>query len=163
MKVLFDHQIFQLQEFGGISRYFTSLIRSLRDEHGIDCVTSVKYSKNVHLATLMGDQIEPPGNRESELGRFMGGAKFKGKKRLFDRWIRVKPPLYARYEALNKENSIKLLRAGDYDLFHPTYYDEYFMEHLDGKPFVLTVYDLIHEIFPEFAVYWEPNKTRRLL
>lgn len=36
-----------------------------------------------------------------------------------------------------------------YDVFHPTYYDNYFLEVLE-KPFVLTVHDMIHEKYPEY-------------
>src|SRR5690606_18233537 len=36
------------------------------------------------------------------------------------------------------------------DLFIPTYYDIKFLEYLGDKPFVLTVYDMIHELFPDY-------------
>jgi glycosyltransferase involved in cell wall biosynthesis len=35
-------------------------------------------------------------------------------------------------------------------VFHPTYYDPYFLRYLKGKPFVLTVHDMIYELFPEY-------------
>jgi glycosyltransferase involved in cell wall biosynthesis len=38
----------------------------------------------------------------------------------------------------------------DFDIFHPTYYDPYFLNYIGEKPFVLTIHDMIHEIFPEF-------------
>jgi glycosyltransferase involved in cell wall biosynthesis len=41
------------------------------------------------------------------------------------------------------------LAAGSFDVFHPTYYDPYFLEYLGDKPFVLTIHDMIHEKFPE--------------
>src|SRR5690606_29488819 len=41
----------------------------------------------------------------------------------------------------------------DYQIFHPTYYDTYFVNHLK-RPFVITVHDMIHEKFPE---YFENN------
>ncbi len=37
----------------------------------------------------------------------------------------------------------------DFDVFHPTYYDNYFLESLK-KPFVVTVHDMIHEKYPEY-------------
>ena len=42
------------------------------------------------------------------------------------------------------------LRAGETDLFHPTYYNDYFLEEAVNIPFVVTVYDMIHELFPEW-------------
>ncbi|MDX1718754.1 MAG: glycosyltransferase family 1 protein [Salegentibacter mishustinae] len=37
----------------------------------------------------------------------------------------------------------------NFDVFHPTYYDNYFLNSLK-KPFVLTVHDMIHEKYPEY-------------
>jgi glycosyltransferase involved in cell wall biosynthesis len=47
--------------------------------------------------------------------------------------------------------ALRLIEAGQFDVFHPTYYNLYFLEKLlwTRKPFVLTVHDLIHERFPE--------------
>jgi glycosyltransferase involved in cell wall biosynthesis len=42
-----------------------------------------------------------------------------------------------------------------FDIFHPTYYDPYFLELIE-KPYVLTVYDMIHEIYSE---YFSPSDT----
>lgn len=41
------------------------------------------------------------------------------------------------------------LNTLDFDVFHPTYYDNYFLDSLK-KPFVLTVHDMIHEKYPEY-------------
>ena len=45
---------------------------------------------------------------------------------------------------------IKTLLNKNYDLLIPSYYDSYFVEYIGDKPFVLTIYDMIHEIFPEY-------------
>jgi len=62
--------------------------------------------------------------------------------------------LYFRNEKIkkcqNQTATIELLKDNYYDLFHPTYFDDYFLPYLNGKPYVLTVYDLIEEIFPEY-------------
>lgn len=55
------------------------------------------------------------------------------------------------------------LRLDNYDIFHPTYYDPYFLNYNKGK-LVLTVYDMIHELLPEF--FSKEDKTadnKRLL
>ncbi len=44
---------------------------------------------------------------------------------------------------------INSLKQKDFDVFHPTYYDTYFMKYLGNRPYVLTVYDMIQEIFHE--------------
>jgi glycosyltransferase involved in cell wall biosynthesis len=56
------------------------------------------------------------------------------------------------------EISIKQLIKQDFDIFHPTYYEPYFLKYLRKKPYILTVYDMIHERFPQ---YFKPgDKTR---
>ena len=47
----------------------------------------------------------------------------------------------------NKRYAIQLLEAADYDIFHPTFFDEYFLPHLHGRPFVLTIHDMIPELY----------------
>ena len=57
-------------------------------------------------------------------------------------------------------SAINLIK-GDFDIFHPTYYDTYFLKFLGKKPFVLSVYDMNHEIYPDtaskldFTVEWK--------
>src|SRR5690606_2346406 len=46
------------------------------------------------------------------------------------------------------------------DIFHPTYYDAYFLSLLK-RPFVLTVHDLTHEIYPEFFPQNDPFITHK--
>lgn len=50
--------------------------------------------------------------------------------------------------AVNRGVSQKALTAS-FDVFHPTYYDPYFLDRLKGRPFVLTIHDMTHELFPE--------------
>ena len=56
--------------------------------------------------------------------------------------------------SLRKKKSDKLLdkffEENSYDLFVPTYYNPYFLNKINGKPFVLTVYDMIHELMPQY-------------
>ncbi len=42
-----------------------------------------------------------------------------------------------------------ILHQQKIDLFIPTYYDPYFLTEIGSKPFVLTVYDMINELFPQ--------------
>ena len=56
MKVVFDHQIFQQQRTGGISKSFCEFIPFLK-ENGIDWKLSVAQSNNMYLP-----QILPPGS-----------------------------------------------------------------------------------------------------
>ena len=49
-----------------------------------------------------------------------------------------------------------------FDIFHPTYYDDYFLEQLT-KPFVLTVHDMIHEKYAEYFGNSQDSCNKRKL
>lgn len=53
------------------------------------------------------------------------------------------------YLILNKLYFKYKIKNINYDIFHPTYYDDYFLDCINEKPFVLTIHDMIHEKFPE--------------
>jgi glycosyltransferase involved in cell wall biosynthesis len=139
MNVLYDHQVFEFQKIGGISRYFAKLIK-----YNPSARLSLKYSDNVYLndACFKKYNFLP---KEYEYENFLPGCTFRGKKRLFR--------YYKRFFSRGKTNialSKKSLKKSNFDIFHPTYYDPYFLPFLNNKPFVLTVYDMIHELFPEY-------------
>ncbi len=127
MKVLYDHQCFSMQEYGGISRYFHHLIKELKKDDEMIVDLSLKYSNNHYIDSDESTRVE----------NFLGLNKFKGKKILL--------------EQVNRQESIKTIKRNDFDIFHPTYYNSYFIKHLGNKPFILTVFDLTHEIFPHIA------------
>ncbi len=126
MKVLYDHQAFAGQRFGGISRYFVQLLKHLKYGSSLKVDYSLIYSENFYIKEL-GFKNYFSLLQENE---------FKGKYRL----IKF-------FSKLNEINSKRLIKKNKYDIFHPTYYDPYFLNHIGSKPFVLTVYDLIHERF----------------
>lgn len=125
MKVLFDHQIFQAQVYGGISRYFCELMKRFESDNEIEYDLSLRYSNNHYLKQLDDFPCKP----------FFENFTFRGKHRLLN--------------LLSERISKKIISKGDYDVFHPTYYDLYFLNFLNNKPFVLTVPDMIHETYPE--------------
>jgi len=137
MKVLYDHQIFQMENIGGISRYFAELLK-----YNPMLELSLKYSNNIYLQKkhFRDNNMLPKNYTFNTLFR---NFNFKGKRHLVKYYTKL----------LNKSNlsmSIGNLKKSDYDIFHPTYYDPYFLPYLKGKPFVLTVHDMIHELFPSY-------------
>jgi glycosyltransferase involved in cell wall biosynthesis len=122
MKVLFDDQIFTLQEYGGISRYFYELIKRGVKENDLEVNVSLKLSNNAYL-----NKNTYPG-----LHSFYPHKNIKGKFH-FIKWV-------------NQTVSNRAVKRGKYDVFHPTYYDTAFLKHLPaGKPFTVTFLDMIHE------------------
>ena len=125
MKVLIDNQIFEQQKFGGISRYFTKLESGNDIIQRMECFIQDNSSNN---------QIHKRIQRK--LGRV----------------------IFNHPQIQNESNQradfyISQLENLEYDIFHPTYFDNYFLGHIK-KPFVLTVYDMIHE---KYAEYFENN------
>jgi glycosyltransferase involved in cell wall biosynthesis len=57
----------------------------------------------------------------------------------------------------NNKLALNALLNNDFDLYLPTYYDISFLSFIEKKPFVLTVYDMIHEIFPQY--FEDDSKT----
>ena len=121
MKVLYDHQIFTIQKYGGISRYFYELIKNFNKQRDINIYTSLFLSNNYYIRD----------RKDIYYNEFLPNGKFKYKQRL--------------QIIINKLISIYNLKKQKYDIFHPTYYDTYFLKYIDNTPFVLTVYDMIHE------------------
>jgi len=145
MRILFDYQTFQLQKFGGISRYYVELINRLSLSHNIEI--GIKYSDNQYLKENIYISIKPIFDQRKE---FLKGMEFYGKGRLFNFLKGLTPSKYNDCYKLNREYSIELLKKQNFDIFHPTYYDDYFLDFIGKKPFVLTIHDMNYEKFPEF-------------
>ncbi len=122
MKVLYDHQIFTNQRFGGISRYFYELIKRFNGDI-YSCKVGAYLSNNAYY----NKDVNP------DLKSFFPENHFRGKDRII--------------KFANQSFSSKSIKGQDYDIFHPTYYDSYFLKIIKDKPFVVTFYDMIHEKF----------------
>jgi glycosyltransferase involved in cell wall biosynthesis len=143
MKILYDHQIFDLQQYGGISRYFCELMRAFTAAGEPAFALACPYTTNAYLWQAEFVRLNTPLTRR----RFRGSG--------------VVNNLLARRR--NGRAARTALAAGDYDLFHPTYYDPYFLPLLGGKPFVLTVHDMIHELYPDCFPADDPTRQWKAL
>jgi glycosyltransferase involved in cell wall biosynthesis len=128
MRIAYDFQAFALQSYGGISRYFTRLAQGLLDfEHQVEVFAPLH--RNKYLSVL------PKG---VENGRFI--EQFPPKT---SRLIITYNQFRCRYK-IAKWNP---------DVVHETYYNRIGMAP-KNCPTVITVYDLIHEMFPhEFSAH----------
>ncbi len=159
MKVLFDHQIFFQNQYGGIPKIFFEIFDRM-EERKLDYECSVdlsNYSKGEIYSKSRKELINKPPwfslytiykivkkvlnifhlslpefilNRESGLIRFS---------------------LKNQIGKINR-NVIKDLTYNKYSVFHATYYRDYFLESLleSKTKFVLTVHDCVHELFPNY-------------
>lgn len=147
MKVLYDYQAFQIQNHGGVSRGFTEVISRL-NKFGVDWEIAIKDSNNVHLYESL-PQVCLSGNFLTKLS-FCQKHKMKGKGLYYD--IMSNLHFLRNSDVVNKKKSLALLERGDFDVFHATFFDTYFLskiECLSGKPLVITIHDMTPELFPE--------------
>lgn len=122
MDILYDHQIFCMQKYGGISRYFYEI------------VSRIAQKENAYF--YEGYHINEYGLEDVADVNVISSMK------------RPKIPKTGRiFEMLNGWQLRKHIKRGKFDIYHPTYYRDY------GKGkccLVLTVHDMIHELFPKY-------------
>jgi glycosyltransferase involved in cell wall biosynthesis len=134
-RILFDHQKFTTQRYGGISRYFANIVDHIRAGNEFECISGVLYSDNQYLADRCG-----------VFNNALSDAFFStdfGKRQLY---------------RLNQQYCISLLKKNQFDVFHPTYYDPYFADYLK-RPLVTTIHDMTYERLPEY--FWAKDPLPR--
>ena len=122
MKIAFDHQIFTRQRYGGVSRYFAQLAACLKDLHEEPLIFAGFY-QNEYLRNL---------NPTIVRGGYTRGLIKRGQN--------------IRYVANDVRTKLTLSRWGP-DITHQTFYYARGRT-LPNIPVVLTVYDMIDELFP---------------
>ncbi len=147
MKILLDPQTYNEQKFGGISRYYTEMYLALNKADGVNVECPIVFSDNLHL---------------KEAGLFQSWKNVIMEFKWCPKFLKKK--ILKKAKKCNLRNTRNALKKHNFDLFIPTYYNPYFLEDLARKPFVLTVYDMIHEIFPQyFTGDLHTVKNKRLL
>lgn len=146
VRVLFDYQAFEMQKLGGISRYFFELSRNFLEKEVV-WKMPIRYSSNkfIHQMLFYDKSILPVVD---EYENFFFNLNFKGKWTIYSLRNRLLP--FLDKNKINKRLSLKEIRGKNFDIIHPTYYDNYFLDSLDKKPLVVTVFDMIHEKYPEY-------------
>ena len=121
MKVLYDHQAFTGLKFGGVARYFYELLSDFSQREDVDFDLALRFSNNEYLT----------------------GASFSNHSGFTNFLDYVTTNKVVSF--VNRLNSLRYIRLGEYDIFHPTYYHKYFLNHIGNKPFVLTFHDTTNE------------------
>ena len=137
MKVLWDPQVFTWQAHGGISRLFAETWRELRAQAAdIDVVVPRWLGPNGYAAAAGLPQTTIDTER-----RFPGRKSFV---RAFNRW-----------------SLRRAFRRARPALVHPTYFDPGFLRTIGRTPFVLTVFDMIHERFAQSGLPFDRKTSER--
>ena len=126
--VLYDYQAFAMQHIGGVSRYFAELAAHVGQEEGIEARVPVRFSDNLYAQEILGIKRRPGFYRYRT-----HGARF----------------LHALTDQLNQRALISALTTADNPIIHPTYYHPYVLSIRKPHRLVVTVYDMIHELFPD--------------
>ena len=123
MKIAFDHQTFNLQTYGGISRYYTILAQELLKQ-GQDVGVFAGVHRNNYLSTLPRDVV-----RGVKLPQY--------------------PPKSSRiFQVFNHYLANVQINHWQPDIVHETYYS-FMPSPKTSLPRVTTVYDMIHELYPQ--------------
>src|SRR5712691_4896328 len=122
MEVLYDHQMFSIQRFGGITRIFVELAREL--SRSPEC--SIHWYRGIHSDGY-------------EVGDF--------RRRLARYWAFPWPSGKKRRDRLNRVGFGWFVRTSrrPYDIYHPSYYGPSLAPVAGSKRLVVTVYDMILE------------------
>lgn len=120
MKIFYDYQILTSQRYGGISKYHYELIRHLNQKQDVATTVVVKGNINEYFKDFFGP---------------IGKPQYGYRKKLL-------------------ENSNKLLTLAElqkgYDIVHPTYYAPYLLKYASKNRIVITIHDMIQELYPQF-------------
>ncbi len=136
IRILYDEQIFLLQEYGGISRYFTELIKAFEANSnlGVKPLLSSREVRNQYI--LMETKtlnLQKVGNRFISLISLA----FQG---MFHRRLKV-----------------------EVDLVHQTFYLPGFFSRFSKTPKALTLFDMIPERAHGGRRFWNPHFVKRLV
>lgn len=140
MRILYDHQTF-LQEVGGIPKYFSNLISSIKKVTNNKIETSVLINKCVYFKDIQ-NTITINSYHHALLNTIL---KKRPGRRLI--WF------------INKSYTLFKLKRNAYDVLHVTNENcSYLLKKNIDIPLVITVHDLTPEIFPEYF----PDTNSRL-
>lgn len=134
MRVLFDDQIYSMMTHGGVARYHYELIKAL-NHINVETNLPLFFSNNYYI-------------RKRDVSTHISSLPFNFK--IFNKTL----PQFNRYF------SKRAILKQEFDVFHPTSYALYFLDKLQNKPFVVTVHDMISEIYDKNN---DINKIKREL
>ena len=133
-RIVYDYQTFSLQQFGGISRYFCELAQRIHASPRFDArvVAPVHYNDYLPLCPVPQSAWHIP-MRIPRTGRL--------------------------YRGINRLLGPALVAAARPSLVHHTYYAPL---RTPGRiPSVVTVFDMIHELFPEHFPPGDPTSAQK--
>lgn len=137
MKILYDYQAFDIQRSGGVSNVFSLLVDEVRKREEVS--VGLASTTNLYMLAQGYPSEEDTYNRLTDLGKIAPEVKIED----------------LDWKKINKIYSKNAIKRGEYDVFHPTHYDPYFLDYGIDKPYVVTVHDLAFERLRDYIQYNE--------
>ncbi len=134
MKILYDYQIFLLQKYGGISRYFYELIKEILDLNNEETKLFLFQGLNKSRYDI---------NRLRDSLASYWGCKCPDIKKT-DRIFNIFNHFF--FNLYKSKNTFKNSDV----IYHPTYYSNNLTKPYPKNKIVVTVFDMIHENLPEY-------------
>lgn len=126
MNILYDHGAFCSHKYGGVARYFHEII------------SSIVVLPDVNVSLFQGFYTN-----KFDFSQIKGDCqKYFGFKR------RAIPKTKRFFEFINRQLFLSFIKKISYDVYHATYYSEHLCKVKKRSKTVITVFDMIHELFP---------------
>lgn len=136
MRIAFDHQAFSRQKYGGVSRIYINLASIFHQSSFNDVRIFSNVYINKFLAQLPSTLID---------GKYI------------TKYPPLSKPLIRYFLTRYSKPAISKWKA---DIVHETYFSST-KTGPEGVPTVLTVYDMIHELFPEQFFFWDRTRHNK--
>lgn len=127
MKILYDYQAFDIQRSGGVSNVFSMLVEEIAKRE--ELALGIASTQNLYMLALGYP------SQEVTIKRLVDGGKISPDTK----------PEEVDWKKVNQIYSRNAIKREDYDVFHPTHYNPYFLEYGIKKPYVVTIHDLAFE------------------
>lgn len=124
MRIFYDHQVFSLQDAGGVSRYHYELIRNLQSLSA------------VHIQLFMGINAS-----------VMPFSELRNLQTRITSWRTAIRPGYVRYAVNEMTSTVMAQLQGSFDIYHPMLYRA--LPFVRRRRLVVTHHDCTHERFPQ--------------
>jgi glycosyltransferase involved in cell wall biosynthesis len=139
VKILYDYQAFSRQFYGGVSRYFVEVAKRLSHAEGTQLRVCAPLYINHYLKELDPQLVagRPVVNLPKAIGKVLN---------VYNR------PATRRYVASFLP-----------DILHETYFSRKSVRLNPSQARVVTVYDMIHELYPEYFPAWDKSSVNKRL
>ncbi len=142
-KILYDTQIFDIIAFGGIPRYYAEILKGVSKNKEFSIHIGSNFIKNKEIQNLFHF---PTAN---DLTNSFNLLRFGRIKNLLSR--------------SNEKRVIHELKSGKYDIFHPSFYNPKYLDYLGSTKLVITIHDMIPELYPNQPGYKEMAENKAAL